>query len=461
MARGRLGGALALCAVLVVAGLLYGRSLHAATNYDEQVYLSSLDALTHGQSLGTDVYASQPPGFYALLRAASLLPGDGVTALRVPFLLIALLGLGAAFALGRKIAGKLGGIGAAAVLAVTPPFPVQAARVQADTASVVLALCALAVLAYARRNPGLAAGAGAIAGAAVSVKLLALPVVVPIAVLLIGWRSWRLAGAVAAGAASVWVGLLIAYAGALPDLWDSVVTDHRLARELGPSIGDNVHRVLLHPIEWRTPAGILVPIGVVCAVLFARRLETFALLSWIAASAVFLVYQQPLFDHHMVLIVTVLAVTAGTGLGVAAERVPQPARVAVVGVGALLLVAGVVQEERRLARQDGEPAAIQAMARQLRARTAPAELVGTDLPIVAYLADRRVPGQLVDTSYVRLGIGSLTDSDIVATLERDDVRAVAVGRTFAGRPALVRALRARYPKRIERDGITLYLRPAG
>ena len=175
----------------------------------------------------------------------------------------------------------------------------------------------------------------------------------------------------------------------------------------------------------------------------------------------FLVYQQPLFDHHMVLIATVLAVTAGTGLGAAAERVPQPARVAVVGVGALLLVAGVVQEERRLARQDGEPAAIQAMARQLRARTAPAELVGTDLPIVAYLADRRVPGQLVDTSYVRLGIGSLTDSDIVATLERDDVRAVAVGRTFAGRPALVRALRARYPKRIERDGITLYLRPAG
>ena len=292
-------------------------------------------------------------------------------------------------------------------------------------------------------------------------KLLALPVVVPIAVLLIGWRSWRLAGAVAVGAASVWVGLLIAYAGALPDLWDSVVTDHRLARELGPSISDNVHRVLLHPIEWRTPAGILVPIGVVCAVLFARRLETLALFSWIAASAVFLVYQQPLFDHHMVLIATVLAVTAGTGLGAAAERVPQPARVAVVGVGALLLVAGFVQEERRLARQEGEPAAIRAMARQLRARTTPAELVGTDLPIVAYLADRRVPGQFVDTSYVRLGIGSLTDSEIVATLERDDVRAVAVGRTFADRPALVRALRARYPKRIERDGITLYLRPAG
>ena len=201
-----------------VAGLLYGRSLHAATNYDEQVYLASLDALTHGQALGTDVYASQPPGFYTLLRAVSLLPGDGVTALRVPFLLIALLGLGAAFAIGRERAGTWGGLGAAPAR-VAAPYPVQAARIQADTASVVLALCAFAVLLYARRNPALAVAAGALAGAAVSVKLLALPVVVPFAVLLVGWRSWRLVGAVAIGAGAVWAGLLIAYAGALPELW--------------------------------------------------------------------------------------------------------------------------------------------------------------------------------------------------------------------------------------------------
>lgn len=457
MTRGRVGSGLALCAVLLVAGLLYGRSLHVATNYDEQVYLSSLDALVHGQALGRDVYASQPPGFYTLLRAVSLLPGDGVTALRVPFLLIALLGLGAAYAVGHRIAGLWGGLGGAAVLAITAPYPVQAASVQADTASVVLALCAFAVLLYARRNPGVAAAAGALAGAAVSVKLLALPIIVPFAVLLVGWRSWRLAGAVAIGAATVWAGLLIAYAGALPDLWQSVVTDHRLARELGPSLGDNVHRVLLHPIEWQTPAGLLVPIGLVCAVLLKRRIETLALFAWIAASAAFLVYQQPLFDHHMVLIATALAVTAGTGLGALVERTPEPARIAVVGIGALLLAAGIVQEERRLARQDGEPAAIRAVANELHSRTTPDELVGTDLPIIAYLADRRVPGQFVDTSYVRLGIGSLTDAEILSTLARDNIRAVAVGRTFADRPELERGLAARYPTKLERDGITLYL----
>jgi 4-amino-4-deoxy-L-arabinose transferase-like glycosyltransferase len=454
----RLGVWLALLGVLVVAGVLFGRGLHAATNYDEGVYLASLDALTHGQTLGDDVYASQPPGFYTLLRAVSLLPGDGVTALRVPFLLIALLGLGAAFAIGRKLSDTWGGLAAAGLLAVTAPYPVQAARIQADTASVVLALCAFAVLLYARRRPALAAGAGALAGAAVSVKLLALPVVVPIAVLLVAWRSWRLAGVVAAGAAAVWVGLLLAYAGAIPELWRSVVSDHRAARGLGPSLADNVRRVVEHPLDWRTPAAVLVVAGLVCAVVFLRRVETLALFAWIATSAVFLVFQRPLLDHHFVLLAAVLAVTAGCGLGAALERTPQPSRYAAAAVVLLALTAGVVQEEQRLARQEREPAGVRDAAAVLRARTRPAELVGTDLPIVAYLADRRMPGPLVDTSFVRLGSGSLTDRAILDALEHNHVRAVVVGRLFRERPGLLGALRDRYPATMKRDGITLYLR---
>ena len=83
--------------------------------------------------------------------------------------------------------------------------------------------------------------------------------------------------------------------------------------------------------------------------------------------------------------------------------------------------------------------------------------MGTDLPIVAYLADRRVPGQLVDTSFVRLGTGSLTDAEILEELE--GVRAVVVGREFANRPALIRELAARYPEQVSQDGVTIYLAP--
>ena len=73
-----LGEGLALAGLLAVAAFVYIRGVEAAANYDEGVYLASLDALRHGQELGTDVYASQPPGFYVLLQGLSLLPGDGV-----------------------------------------------------------------------------------------------------------------------------------------------------------------------------------------------------------------------------------------------------------------------------------------------------------------------------------------------------------------------------------------------
>jgi 4-amino-4-deoxy-L-arabinose transferase-like glycosyltransferase len=452
-----LGEGLALAGLLAVSGFVYSRGIEAAANYDEGVYLASLDALRHGQELGTDVYASQPPGFYVLLQALSLLPGDGVEGIRVAFVLVLLLGLIAAYAIGRKLAGVWGALGAAGLLAITAPWPVQAPRVQADTASVALALAAVAIAFYAGRCPWRWAGAGALAGAAISVKLLAFSVVAPLAVVLAARRSWRAAGAAVAGALAIWAGLLVAYAGALDELWQSVVADHRDARGLGPSVTDNIERVLLHPLDWRTPAGVLVPIGLVAAFVLLRRVELVALGAWIAVSAVFLVAQQPLLDHHFVLLAATLAVTAGAGLGAAVTRFSVPTRYAVAGAAAFAIAVGFAQEERRLWRQDGDPPGVAWAADELRARTGPEELVGTDLPIVAYIADRRVPGQVVDTSFVRLGTRSLTEAEILEEL--DGVRAVVVGREFATRPALVSKLAERYPEQVSRDGVTIYLAP--
>ena len=143
MARGRLGVALALCAVLVVAGAPL-RSKPPRGDELRRAGVPLVARRARPRAVAGDgrlrIAAAR------LLRAAAsrrrCCPATASPRSACPFLLIALLGLGAAFALGRKIAGMWGGIGAAAVLAVTPPFPVQAARVQADTASVVLALCA-------------------------------------------------------------------------------------------------------------------------------------------------------------------------------------------------------------------------------------------------------------------------------------------------------------------------------
>jgi len=455
--RRRAAGALLLAGLLAVAGVLFARSLGTRANYDEGVYLASLDALRHGQALGTHVEIPQPPGFYLLLQGIADVFGNGVRAERIGFLLVALLGLVAAFAIGRRAAGAAGGFAAAGLLVVTAPYPAQAAQVEADTASVVLSLCSIAVLMHAGRRPWPSAASGALAGAAVSVKLLAVPVVAPLVVLLAVRRSGRQTLAFVAGAIAIGAALAIRYAYALGSLYHSVVVEHRNAQGLG-SIGSNVHRVLLHPLDWHTPAGLAIPIGIVLAAIFCRTLETAALGAWIVASALFLIYQRPLLDHHMVLIATALAVTAGVGFGAAAQGVPRPALVVGGAALALVVAAGFVQEHRRLARDDQpEPAGVRWAVGALRAHTAPDELVGTDLPIVPYLAHRRVDGQLIDSSYGRLLSGTQTTQDILDVLRRRRIRAVVVGRNYRLKPDLIAAIRSRYPERRASGGVTLYL----
>ena len=67
-------------AVLVAgaAGLVFTRALGTRTNYDEGVYLASLDAMRRGQELGTELYTSQPPVFYWLLRALAAPFGSSI-----------------------------------------------------------------------------------------------------------------------------------------------------------------------------------------------------------------------------------------------------------------------------------------------------------------------------------------------------------------------------------------------
>jgi hypothetical protein len=159
-----------------------------------------------------------------------------------------------------------------------------------------------------------------------------------------------------------------------------------------------------------------------------------------------------------VLLATALAVTAGTGFGAAARRLPRRAAVALVAVLCVAVALGLGQERRRLGRDDrSEPANVRWAVDWVRGSTTSDELVGSDLPIVPYLADRRVPGQLIDSSYVRLRSGSLTTEEILEVLEREDIRAVVVGRTYEEKADLIAALRARYPRRVSNGGLTLYL----
>src|SRR4051812_13631262 len=132
-----------LLAILVAQAYLFSRPIHTATNYDEDVYLASVDALRHGQSLGTDVFAAQFPGFYDLLRGLSFLTGIGVTSLRAGLLGVTLVGTIGGWLVGRRYGGPVGGLLVASLLAIAPPLDLFGFQVIADTPALALTLLAL------------------------------------------------------------------------------------------------------------------------------------------------------------------------------------------------------------------------------------------------------------------------------------------------------------------------------
>lgn len=446
----------ALAGLLVAAGALFAQALELGPNYDEGVYLASADALGRGERLGEDVFASQPPGLYLLLRLATAVPGESVNATRGVFLAVALLGVVAAWAVGRQLAGAVGGLAAAGSLLAAPAYPAESARIAADTPSVALALVALALLAAAirRLSVRLAVAAGAVFALAVSVKLFALVLVVTAVSLLVLERPpRRLVAAFVGGGLAVTAALVLAYADRFGVLYDGVVGFHEEARGLSVSTDSNADRLGLAFVRKGQVFTWLVVAGLV--VWLARRARPRPLLAlWLgaAAAAAFLLWHQPLIDHHFVLVAAALAVPAGASLDL---RLGSRRTAALAALLALVLLAGYAQQWRRVNRLErADPARAQAAA-AVAASTRPGELIVTDLPIVAVLADRGVPGELVDTSIVRFRSGSLDADCVLAEANAAGARLVVAGRAFRIVPGVLEFLAAEFPRRREVAGITL------
>jgi hypothetical protein len=311
-----------------------------------------------------------------------------------------------------------------------------------------------------RRSGALAVAAGATFVLAVSVKpnaVLAAPVFL---VLLLWERSGRRRAVLGAavGAAVVAGAFLLAYHDVLDELWTSVVTYHRDAGDT-PDVIDRTHELVTF-LNWRTPFAWLVVAGLGGSVLLLRRRRTdavWALWLWAAISVAFLVVYHPLHYNHLLLLPVVLAVPAGIALGELARRTRRPGLA--VGLLALVLVAGYVQQQRRIVLDDvPEEANLVAAAQLLARETRPDDLVVSDHSIVPFLADRRAAGPLVDTARLRFETGSLDDRKVIDVLEQRSVAAAVVGRALAEHPGIVRYLEARFPMRIKQDGITVYAR---
>jgi hypothetical protein len=434
-------------AIVALQALLDGRLLHAATNFDEGVYLAAADALHHGQRLGSDVFAAQFPGFYDLLRVLSLPDPWSVAGIRAAFVGVFCLGAVGAWLVGRRYGGGLGGAVTAGLWVVAPPLDLFGSQVIADTPA--LALMVLAI--------GLATIGGTVAAVAVgivfalslSIKLSALAAL-PALVAFLGRRSLpATAAALVTGAV-----ILLIHAGALGSLWAGGVRYHQDARST-PAVIPHPHRQILDQIPHRTPFFVLAVLAIVVALvqLVRRRgLSTWPLWASTAAGVLFLLLHAPLHYNHLVVFPGLLALAVGATLASV-----LPATRAVAAVAAIVLAAAYVQQWHRVGEATaGEPATNVAAAHALAELAPPSARTIDDRPIISFLAHRHVVGPLVDLAKLRFETGSLTDEKVIARL--DDAQAVVVSRELRDHPRILDAVRSRFHLRYDRGGVRIFVR---
>lgn len=404
------------------------------------------------------MFLDQPPGWYLLLQGTGATFGNTPTGMRTGMLVLALLGLVAAWAAARALGGPLAGLAAAAVLAIAPPYPTLAATVESDPPSTVLALAAIAIALYARRRPWLWAASGAVFALAVSIKLFAVVAALPLAALALRHRRVQEALYLAGGFAAVVVAFVIGYRHVLHQIWQGVFGAHLNA--VGghqPGGQSNLSRVV-HLPDLHTPFGWLAWGGIACAVFwFVRRrpLGLWPLWLFTLGAAAFTLTMRPLLDHHLVLLATALAVPAGASVALTLERVRSWTLLLLVAA----VCAGLYQEHHRLARNAAPERPDYVWAAQaVDAHSRPTDLVVSDIPSIPYLAHRREPGQLIDSSIARIINEYLKPKDVLRLIDESHAPVVVVGRNYEAKPEIISGLRKRYPLVLRHGEVTVYVR---
>jgi hypothetical protein len=179
---------------------------------------------------------------------------------------------------------------------------------------------------------------------------------------------------------------------------------------------------------------------------------------WPLCAVTFVLTYQPLRDNHLILIPYAFAVPVAVALGLVAERLHGRALVAALAMAIAALGVGWLQQLHRvdLFREPEDPTLVEAASR-LESLTRPDDLVVVDQPIVAFLADRRVPPQLVDTANSRFESGSLTVAEVLRFVDDDPrVTAAVAGRSFFVRPAMMTGLRERFAKRLDLESAVIF-----
>lgn len=453
---------LIICVVALAVRVLPVNGL--STDYDEGVYWQSLRAMANGQPLFTGVFSSQPPLFLLSLYPLYLAFGQSLAAARLAVTLYSLAGVVAMYFAGRRLAGHWVGLIAALLLAVDPLYVTESHTLQAEAPAIAFEVIAVAfalstVGALGRRRLWLAGCAGVAVGLGIMVKLFDVVALAPVLAylaqplfatawddrgrprwptgpeLVIGLRRAAPAcGVCVAGMCAVILMVALPFAANWGAAYDQVIRFHLVAGQTANgSLRGNVSAIAHvrgeYPL-WLAAAG-----GVFLAVV-SRRWIAAPIMLWLLVSFALLAQQQPLFQHHIALLVPPLVLLAGLTpsafVGASTGAHGRGAETAIQWAGRVALtlalfagIAGVfISVKNDSSAAQAVPLNTLQVASMVEAITIPSDYVVTDDQYAAGLADRNVPPQLVDTSLVRIQAGYLTAAQLERIITATDTRTI-------------------------------------
>ncbi|HLJ60474.1 MAG TPA: glycosyltransferase family 39 protein [bacterium] len=445
----------------------------ARYDYDEGVYAETAAAWTRASRPYTDVFLSQPPAFVAALRAAYRVGGQNMIAARAPVILGSTMWLASLFSILAAVGRPRAGLFAVCAAAGNAAFSVAAHTVQTDGPSEALAAAAMALAVVGARGGALVWIVAGIAWAlAVLTKLTAVTVALPLILVGAVFRP-PLSGADRSGPrraialCAAGIGAIATVGAFLPTLWTPAFPAEAIryhvvaARIVGPAPAANLAAELAF-LAGAWPLSAAAVAGAFTALADRRRRRARAsessaadwlspvLLVWLAAEGAALGTVTPLWPHHLILLVSPLALLAGIGADAVLTRARALHR-SVVVVAAAAVVAYVAAGAGTVS---GSSAALRDASAALARAVPPGGEVVTDDPLVPFLAGRPVPGALIDTSIVRIQLGEVTERSLDDAIARPAVRAVVLWRgTFRGQlPGFVARAAALFPVVVATNG---------
>ncbi|GCE18249.1 hypothetical protein KDK_20490 [Dictyobacter kobayashii] len=418
-------------------------------SYDEGVYWQTLRSLAAGSALYHPTFYSQPPMFVFSIFPTYLLFGQTLWAARFGIALVSMLGLVGIFLLGYALRGWLGAFIALLLLLLAPLYLSASQTIQAEGPQVAFSVLTVA-FAYlwwhkstGWRGDLYAALCTLTLTLSIFSKLFALATLVPVCLLALA-HIWRIrqqpAGSRLKASRSLLIGIVVMvlatvvimlpFAGKLGDFWSGVISFHTAAKTVSSRMGNTgkVVRFFIAPLGFAALYGSIVA-------LLKKDWRVIPLLGWGLACTILLWQQEPLFDHHFVIVIPALVALTCMGLGplpLNSQQLRQ--RPALITAGCLLLVlisivfgARTIQLNYSHLQAQATSAGTQGSLRtahDLQQVVAPNQFVITDGQFVAALAGRNTPPELVDTSSVRINTNYLTSAQLIQQASQPRVEAI-------------------------------------